>query len=161
MSDTYTVVFESDPRIAAYLTYSTALNTMSYDGKKITGLMSNQFINSKITLVNTAGENLYSQSIVIYLPQEQSPLSTQDEAAPEEDSASEENSEDTATPPEITEPDELAELDEVEEPADEPAKTWPPPSMSLNQTTENYVESLQAFMDFAIVKAAARAGFTP
>lgn len=64
----YTVDIDIHPFVSAYLSYNITANLMSYNGKKIAGLTSHKFINSKISLVNTAGSNLYTQSIIIYLP---------------------------------------------------------------------------------------------
>ena len=70
MSDTYTVTvtFESDPLLSAHIKFNTTLNAMTYDGETIAGLSKTKFLYSKITLVNTAGENLYTQNVIIYLP---------------------------------------------------------------------------------------------
>ena len=44
------------------------MNKVVYDGITIAGLTRHKFVKSKISLVTTAGENVYTQSIVIYLP---------------------------------------------------------------------------------------------
>ena len=57
-----------DPLLSDYLKYSIKLNNVTYNGTVIAGLTRQTFVNTKISLITTAGENLNSQSVVIYLP---------------------------------------------------------------------------------------------
>ena len=51
----YAVDFDADYSISAYLTYNIETNKIEYNGVKIAGLTRKKFVNSKITLINTAG----------------------------------------------------------------------------------------------------------
>ena len=60
VAEMYAVQFEADPLLSAHLKYNYELNEMVYDGKAIAGLTRQNFVNSKLSLVTTAGENLYT-----------------------------------------------------------------------------------------------------
>ena len=137
-----------DPLLSDYFKYSIKSNNVTYDGTVIAGVTRQTFVNVKITLINTAGENLYSQSIVIYLPLNDEVLSDGQE---EEVSIEEIVSLDT---------EEEEEEDKTPEKACRLQQQLAP-KIGPKLTTEDYVDGLKESMYRARVEAGSRAGFSP
>ena len=144
-AEVYGVQLDTDPLLTDYLKYNIKSNNVTYDGTVIAGVTRQTFVNVKITLINTAGENLYSQSIVIYLPLNDEVLSDDQE---EEVSIEEIVSFDTEEKEEKT-PENACKLQQQLA-----------PKIGPKQTTEDYVDGLKESMQRARVEAGSRAGFS-
>ena len=55
-----------DSLIAKHISYNSRTNTISYSGEEIESLTSAKMVKIKITLVNSFGENPYSQMVMVF-----------------------------------------------------------------------------------------------
>ena len=59
------VSLKTDPFVLQHLKYESTANAIIYDGKYIGDLTAMKLVNLEITLVNTSGENLYTQLVIV------------------------------------------------------------------------------------------------
>ena len=59
------VRLDADPLISQYLKYDSATNEVRYDGKEISGLSGVKLVNIRLALVNSFGENPFTQLVTV------------------------------------------------------------------------------------------------
>jgi len=64
------VRIEPDSIIADQISFNSPSNTISYNGEEIESITSAKIVQIKITLVNSLGENLFEQTVMVFPPAE-------------------------------------------------------------------------------------------
>ena len=94
------VRFDADPLISQYLKYDRDTNVVSYDGETISSLSGVNLVNIGLNLVNSVGENLYTQLVTVVpdldVPSTPAPEEAEDNTPTTEDFASGEVEQGTA-----------------------------------------------------------------
>ena len=60
------VRIEPDSLIADHISYNSRANSISFNGEEIESFTSSKMVKIKITLVNSFGENPYSQMVIVF-----------------------------------------------------------------------------------------------